>query len=561
VLLPEKCGARARRLLFETALMSRSGPEFLADRSSTAQPSCHVAPAAPALAGLDVIVIGGGPAGAAAGRLLAAWGHSVLVLTRSIDEARGLAESLPPSTRKLLAAVGVLEAVEAAGFYRTTGNTVWWGADDGRVETFEQAGTAAGYQVFRPVLDRLLIAQAEAVGARVLIGASVKVLEADEAGGISHVQFEHEGRTVGASARFVLDCSGRAGVIARQGYRRYENGHRMQALIGIWERGAEHLANEREGERGWNLPDETQTVVETYEDGWAWSVPVSPSVRHVGAMVNGATTKLTRGREIAEVYRSELAKTRQLAARMQIAGASLRHVWACDASLYSAHTYADASRQSLLVGDAGAFIDPLSSFGVKKALASAWIAAVAVHTSLRDGGRKQIALDFFSSWERQVYTTHLQQTCDFARRAHAQHPSAFWAARADVIVAESGVSDETLEQTLMRDPGVRNAFDAFKQSSSLQLAWADSIRFEKRPLIRDREIVLEDAVPLPAARTCLRYLGGVDLLKLGEMACLHRQVPDLYEAYCRTQVPVSLPHLLGGLSLLVANGVLTHRSR
>jgi 2-polyprenyl-6-methoxyphenol hydroxylase-like FAD-dependent oxidoreductase len=113
--------------------MSRSSPEF------------------------DVIVIGGGPAGAAAGRLLAAWGHSVLVLTKAIDEARGLAESLPPSTRKLLAAVGVLEAVEAAGFYRATGNTVWWGSAEGRVETFQRAGVpmdattaASGYQVFRP---------------------------------------------------------------------------------------------------------------------------------------------------------------------------------------------------------------------------------------------------------------------------------------------------------------------------------------------------------------------------------------------------------------------------
>jgi len=501
-------------------------------------------------------VIGGGPAGAAAGRLLAAWGHSVLVLTKPIDEARGLAESLPPSTRKLLAAVGVLEAVEAAGFYRTTGNTVWWGEDDGRVETFQQTGQAGeagqteagGFQVFRPVLDRLLMTQAEAAGARVVVGAAVKAVEAvqdehaDEAGGVSRVQYEHDGQTVWVSARFVLDCSGRAGVIARQGFRRYEAGHRMQALIGIWEGS------------GWNLPDETHTVVETYEDGWAWSVPVSPSVRHLGAMVNGATTKLTRGPEIAEVYKSELAKTRQLAARMQSAGARLRHVWACDASLYSAHSYADTSRQTLLVGDAGAFIDPLSSFGVKKALASAWIAAVAVHTSLRDEGRKDIALDFFSSWEREVYTTHLQQTCDFARRAHAQHPSAFWAARAELSNDQA-----TIEQTLMRDPGVQNALDALKQSASLQLAWAESIRFEKRPLIRDREIVLEDAVPLPAARTCLRYLGGVDLLELGELACQHRQVPALYEDYCRTQTPVSLPHLLGGLSLLVANGVLTHR--
>ena len=100
-----------------------------------------------------------------------------------------------------------------------------------------------------------------------------------------------------------------------------------------------------------------------------------------------------------------------------------------------------------------------------------------------------------------------------------------------------------------------------RSSRARRCSWCGPIRSASRSarLIRDREIVLEDAVPLPAARTCLRYLGGVDLLKLGEMACHHRQVPDLYEAYCRTQTPVSLPHLLGGLSLLVANGVLTHR--
>ena len=39
-----------------------------------------------------------------------------------------------------------------------------------------------------------------------------------------------------------------------------------------------------------------------------------------------------------------------------------------------------ASDLHLLAGDAGSFIDPLSSAGVKKALASAWLAAVAVST-------------------------------------------------------------------------------------------------------------------------------------------------------------------------------------
>src|SRR5262245_65418377 len=104
----------------------------------------------------DVIVIGGGPAGAAAARLLALWGHSVRVLTKAADSGRGAAESLPPSTRKLLATIGVLDRVDRAGFYRTTGNTVWWGERHGDVERFD----AAGYQVFRPAFDRLLLTAA-----------------------------------------------------------------------------------------------------------------------------------------------------------------------------------------------------------------------------------------------------------------------------------------------------------------------------------------------------------------------------------------------------------------
>ena len=93
-------------------------------------------------ANVDVVVIGGGPAGSAIARLLAQWGHSVRVLTRAADPARGAAESLPPSTRKLLAKIGVLDAIDGADFYRTTGNTVWWGQREGHVEKFAAVGTA-----------------------------------------------------------------------------------------------------------------------------------------------------------------------------------------------------------------------------------------------------------------------------------------------------------------------------------------------------------------------------------------------------------------------------------
>src|SRR5688500_16716290 len=92
----------------------------------------------------DVVVVGGGQAGASAARLLASWGHSVVILTRE-PRRSPLGESLPPSVRKLFGLLEIQGDVDLAGFYPTSGNTVWWGDGSVRSETF--AGGATGYQV------------------------------------------------------------------------------------------------------------------------------------------------------------------------------------------------------------------------------------------------------------------------------------------------------------------------------------------------------------------------------------------------------------------------------
>ena len=53
----------------------------------------------------DVVVIGAGPAGSTAAQLLASWGWSVVLVHRDAGR-HSLAESLPPSTRKLFAFLG-----------------------------------------------------------------------------------------------------------------------------------------------------------------------------------------------------------------------------------------------------------------------------------------------------------------------------------------------------------------------------------------------------------------------------------------------------------------------
>jgi len=466
-------------------------------------------------AAVDAVVIGGGPAGSSVGRLLSEWGYSVVILDNPSPRARGLAESIPPSTRKLLSKIGVLDDVERAGFLRGRGNTVWWASADPRVETFGTGPDALGYQVFRPDFDRMLLESAASAGAVVRTPARAGAV----AFGDAHVtvDFEEDGRASTIAGRLVLDCSGRAGVVSRR-FRRAQPGHRTCALVGVWERDA------------WDFPDETHTAVETFEDGWAWTVPISATTRHVGVMVG-------RG----QPYRGAVARTTAL--RRRLAGAALRHEWACDASLYFSEAY--AGPQFLLVGDAGAFIDPLSSFGVKKALASAWLAAVAAHTSLAHPDRGTVAFDFFSNWERRVYATHLRRSRDFARAAYAQHPSAFWASRADIEV-DSWPGDED---------EITSAEGRFGAASPINLGFADEVRFEDRPVIRGREIVLEKAFA-----GGMRFAGHVDLVTLAEMACRSSRVPDLFDAYCQRCAPVPLPNLVSGLSLLVARGILHERT-
>ena len=74
----------------------------------------------------EVIVLGGGPAGTAAATLLARRSHEVALVRPASPPAAKLAQSIPPSARLLLSELGVLEAIEAAGFPPNTGNRVWW---------------------------------------------------------------------------------------------------------------------------------------------------------------------------------------------------------------------------------------------------------------------------------------------------------------------------------------------------------------------------------------------------------------------------------------------------
>ena len=479
----------------------------------------------------DVALVGAGPAGSAAARLLASWHYRVVLLHRRT--ASTLAESIPPSCRKLFAACGIAEAIDAALFYRSTGNTVWWGSDEPRRERFGDG--ALGYQVDRAIFDDLLRAQSVQAGAELREGR-VRHVDVEQAGALVRLDDGEELR-----ARFVLDCSGRAGVIARRAWRIDVAAHpRTVALTGVWT-----------SPNGWRHVDPTHTLVESYADGWAWSVPLSAELRYVTAMVDPRRTRLARGRPAADVYAAEVRKAQRLAALLRHTVLA-RGPWGFDASVYTARTF--ASDPLLLVGDAASFIDPLSSYGIKKALASAWLAAVAVHTALRTPGMTERALAFYAAREHAIATSLLRQSSEQFEDAASAHRHPFWTDRAADLDLPG---DAEADVRALRDhPRVRQAFAWLKQQETVSLRPGAAVRREPHPTVRGHEIVMEDHLAADACPGAFRFLRDVDLLGLLDLAPAHDEVPLLFDAYNRRFPPVALPDFLGALSVMIGFGLL-----
>lgn len=478
---------------------------------------------------IDVFVIGGGPAGATTARLLASWGWSVVVANRTRTARPSLGESLPPSTRKLLAFLGQLEEVDASGFHPNAGNIAWW-AGESRVTNTD----GPGFHVPRAEFDSVLRQSARQSGA-LIVDALVRSVQFGDPIQIEYVTVD--GHVETCHARRLLDCSGRAGVIAR-GLRREQPRYRTLAITMEWE------CNRA------SFRDRAHTLVESYADGWAWSVPLSDRRRQCTVMVDPALCgDLAGTSNLGRIYTRELAKARALAACL----ADARRVsepWACNASLYHAPRPAEAG--ALLVGDAASFIEPLSSAGVKKALASAWRAAVVTNTSLARPGMADAATDFYIKRESDVCADCQRISGRFFREAAAAYRHPFWLVRAESAACTDGDDRRTAEE-LVRDPGVRAAFEELRRAPLVRLRPASGLKLEPTATIEGREVVMRDGLALPGVRAPLRFAAGINLPALVGLASHCDEMSSLISAYRAEVGPAPIQGLLTGVSLLVAH--------
>jgi len=170
----------------------------------------------------DVIVVGGGPAGASTAWSLAKAGIDVLVLDRArFPRDKVCAEYLSPQASRIFSDMGVLDEIEAAGAAQLTGMTMR--APDGTMFHAEFAGVKGftayrnrGLAVRRTVLDEILLRAARAAGARVEEGARVTDLARDSTGRVNGVSAIVGGAPRTFRCRIVVGADGLRSVVGRR---------------------------------------------------------------------------------------------------------------------------------------------------------------------------------------------------------------------------------------------------------------------------------------------------------------------------------------------------------
>lgn len=351
----------------------------------------------------DVVVVGGGPAGAAAALHLAHCGRSVALVARPPGRRPHLGETLASGVVTPLAQLGLWEAFLTAGHLPATGTVACWGsaAPHERDSLFDPYGSS--WHLDRASFDAMLLAAAEDAGVDVRFGT---VLHGDSGGDGWTVRVAGWS-TATLRAPWVVDATGRGARVARgQGVKRI----RCDRLLGL--------------ARFYRSADtaDTRTVVEATEPGW-WYVTPLPGDRAVAVLFTDADLLPRDPVRRAERWDGLLATTRLVRDRLgDASGASPL----CAAPAGSGALAAAYGRGWLAVGDAAQSLDPLSGQGIPTALGSA-LAAAKVLGSGRPGSA---ALERYARCVHADYQDYLRErSAQYGRETRWAHRP-FWRRRA-----------------------------------------------------------------------------------------------------------------------------------
>jgi flavin-dependent dehydrogenase len=307
----------------------------------------------------DVLVAGGGPAGAIAALVLARAGRRV-VLADVANGAGPVGEALPPAVHPLLADLQLLPRIVAGGHRRSVANASAWGAVDLQHADFIFDVHGSGWHLDRARFDASLRAAAAEAGAAIVSGARV-----DARG---PVQLRARGRASAVDCAWIVDATGRASTIATA---RGATRHTDDALLAF---------HARFRPAGGTVDRDSRTLIESCEDGWWYTTRLPSGDRAVAFLTDRDLARDPDPRTREGLIR-RVARTTHIRATLDaIRGTMCGRPRGAPASSGRLDVYAGDAW--LAAGDAAMTFDPLSSQGIFNAMYTGMKAGAAIDAAL-----------------------------------------------------------------------------------------------------------------------------------------------------------------------------------
>ncbi|MBI4486320.1 MAG: tryptophan 7-halogenase [Acidobacteria bacterium] len=324
----------------------------------------------------DVVVIGGGPAGATVSTLIAQQGYRVVLFERERFPRFHIGESLIPETYWVLRRLNMLPKMQRSHFVKkysvqfvsaTGRNSAPFYFWDNKPHECSQT-----WQVVRSEFDQMMLENAREHGVEAREGVRVQevLFEGDRAVGVT---IKDGGSFRDVRAKVVVDASGQNGLLMnRLNLRVWDPVLNKGAIWTYWE-GAYRDTGRDEG---------ATLVIQTGDKhGWFWYIPLHDDIASVGVVK--PFDSLFKGRpNYGQTYDEEVEHCPGVKERVRNARRATGYFATKD---YSYRSKQVAGNGWVLVGDAFGFLDPLYSSGVLLALRSGEMAADAIVEGFRTG--------------------------------------------------------------------------------------------------------------------------------------------------------------------------------
>ena len=358
---------------------------------------------------LDVIIVGGGPAGIATALTLGARGISHCIVEARLFPTQKLGEAIPPNAKPLLKKLGIQHLVEAKEHHMYYGNKSCWGNTELEQKEFITGIYGSGYLLDRLQFEKQLRIHVQNTGSLFMAGYKLRKVIRINDGIEAYIQKENETQIL--SAKYIVDATGRKATVCNQlGIKKQLLDDQFAIVI----------------KATLTAPIAHQILVEATVNGWWYAAPLSD--KEITLMFFTDRALVPEKKNIVSFIENQLVETLHISTLLALAKLdfeTMKVMPAGTSKLDKAY-----GKNWMAVGDAAYTFDPISSYGITSALASGYYAGHALASTFENKEDGMLAYSYVVENAFQGYIEKL--IAQYALETRWKE-SAFWKKRQDSI--------------------------------------------------------------------------------------------------------------------------------